>query len=72
MEPQPRHLVDPVAALIWMSVFAFFVGFGGYLAVSLAQPAAGRSLASVAPSAAAYAPARLAPPQDPWVFEKAI
>lgn len=72
MEPQPRHLVDPVAALTWLGVFAFFVGFVGYLAVSLAQPAPGRSLASVEPTVAAYAPARLAPPQDPWVFEKAI
>ncbi len=67
--PQAR-MVDPFRALLWLGVFAFFTGFTGYLALSLGQPRDGRVL-SAAPSAE-YAPVRLSPPQDPWVFEKAI
>lgn len=70
MQPPQARMVDPFRALLWLGVFAFFAGFTGYLAISLGSPIGGRVLAA-APSPD-YAPVRLTPPQDPWVFEKAI
>jgi len=59
--------------VLWLAVFAFFAGFTGYLAVQLG-PERRTEQASFEPGLAgeAYTPARLAPPSEPWAFEKAI
>jgi hypothetical protein len=72
MQAHQARMADPFRALLLVGVFAFFAGFMGYLALSLGQPDAGRILASAPAPAADYAPVRLSPPQDPWVFEKSI
>lgn len=72
MQPPQARMADPFRVLLWVGVFAFFAGFMGYMALSLGQTDAGRILASAPPQAGDYAPVRLSPPQDPWVFEKAI
>lgn len=70
MEQRSPRLVDPLRVFLWIGVFAFFAGFTGYLAVSLGEPSSAPAFAAA--PAAEYAPARLSPPDDPWVFEKAI
>ncbi|MDP2215460.1 hypothetical protein [Phenylobacterium sp.] len=62
---------NPLSALLWIGVFAFFVGFMGYLAISLGGKTSNSRLA-YSPLAAELSPVRLAPPEDPWTFEKAI
>lgn len=60
--------------VLWVAVFAFFAGFTGYLAVELApQGRAEQASLGLEVKDAGYAtPARLAPPSEPWAFEKAI
>jgi len=60
--------------VLWVAVFAFFAGFTGYLAVQLGpQGRAEQASFDLDVQGAAYAtPARLAPPSEPWAFEKAI
>ncbi|MDP1875542.1 hypothetical protein [Phenylobacterium sp.] len=70
MEQSVPRPIDPARLLMWIGVFAFFAGFSGYLVLSLAQPTP-RTFAA-GPPAAVYAPVQLSPPQQPWVFEKAI
>lgn len=72
--PMPARL--PQASLrivLWLAVFAFFAGFTGYLVVQLA-PERRSEQASFDPAfqGEAYTPTRLAPPSEPWAFEKAI
>lgn len=59
--------------LVWVAVFAFFAGFSGYLAVQLG-PERSAAQARLDPGfqAETYTPARVAPPSEPWAFEKAI
>jgi hypothetical protein len=60
--------------VLWVAVFAFFAGFTGYLAVQLG-PNGRAAQASLDPSYSGdvyRTPARLAPPSEPWAFEKAI
>lgn len=72
MQAHQARMADPFRVLLLVGVFAFFAGFAGYLVFSLGEPGAGRVLASAPTSSAEYAPVRLSPPQDPWVFEKSI
>lgn len=70
MEQSHTSPANPLRLVLWIGVFAFFAGFTGYLAVSLGEPRPTPVFATA--PVAEYAPARLSPPQDRWVFEKAI
>jgi len=62
--------------VLWVAVFAFFAGFTGYLAVLLGPQAQGRaeqaSFDLEIQGEAYRTPVQLAPPSEPWTFEKAI
>ncbi len=71
MDTRTVSALAPLRPFLLIGVFAFFVGFTGYLAVSFTQGPAGRSFAAQTPTAE-VTPARLSPPRAPWTFEKAI
>lgn len=71
MDQSAAFPANPFRVFLWISVFAFFAGFAGYMAWNLSAAATSRGFAA-AGSEAEFSPARLAPPQDQWVFEKAI
>lgn len=61
-----------LGVVLWVAIFAFFAGFTGYLAVQLGPHGRAEQFSLEVRGDAYATPARLAPPSEPWAFEKAI